>query len=94
MFLCRRAGLEFAPLDPSPGTAWLPFPMFGHPRQGTENIVWDRSGDGGFARLTCGTRIPAMSARWALVDGSRVPQCRCGSPALGCTWLLGTWSMT
>ena len=47
MFLCRHAGLELAPLDPSPGTVWLPFPMFGHPRQGTENIVSDRGRDGG-----------------------------------------------
>jgi hypothetical protein len=47
MFLCRRAGLEFAPLDRSPDTAWLPFPMFGHPLHGTENVVWDGSGDGG-----------------------------------------------
>jgi hypothetical protein len=44
MLLCRRAGLEFAPLDLSPDTAWLPFPMFGHPRHGTENVVWDRGG--------------------------------------------------
>lgn len=42
MLLCRRAGVEFAPLDPFPDTAWLPFPMFGHTRQGTENVVWDR----------------------------------------------------
>jgi hypothetical protein len=42
MLLCRRAGLEFAPLDPFPDTGWLPFPMFGHPRDGTENLVWDR----------------------------------------------------
>ena len=41
MLLCRRAGLEFAALDLSPNTAWLPFPMFGHPRHGTENLVWD-----------------------------------------------------
>ena len=43
MLLCRRAGLEFAPLDLFPDTAWLPFPMFGHPRHGTENVTWDRS---------------------------------------------------
>ena len=42
MLLCQRAGLEFAPVDPFPGTTWLPFPMFGHERQGTENVVWDR----------------------------------------------------
>jgi hypothetical protein len=47
MLLCRRAGLGFAPLDPSPDTAWLPFPMFGHPQHGTENVVWDRGGDQG-----------------------------------------------
>jgi hypothetical protein len=46
MLLCRRAGLEFAPLDLSPDTALLPVPMFGHPRQGTENVVWDRGGGG------------------------------------------------
>ena len=43
MHLCRRAGLDFAPLDLRPDTAWLPFPMFGHPRHGTENVTWDRS---------------------------------------------------
>ena len=42
MLLCQRAGLEFAPMDLSPDTAWLPFPMFGRPKQGTENVVWDR----------------------------------------------------
>lgn len=42
MLLCRRAGLDFAPMDLSPDTAWLPFPMFGRPRRGTENVVWDR----------------------------------------------------
>lgn len=42
MLLCRRAGLDFAPLDLSPDTAWLPFPMFGRPEHGTENVVWDR----------------------------------------------------
>jgi hypothetical protein len=41
MLLCRRAGLEFAPLDLRPDTAWLPFPMFGRQRHGTENVVWD-----------------------------------------------------
>ncbi len=44
MLLCSRVGLEFAALDLSPDTAWLPFPMFGHPRRGTENVVWDRGG--------------------------------------------------
>jgi hypothetical protein len=42
MLLCQRAGLEFAPLDLSADTAWLPFPMFGRARRGTENVVWDR----------------------------------------------------
>jgi hypothetical protein len=42
MLLCRRAGLEFAPLDPFPDSQWLPFPMFGHPRRGSENVVWRR----------------------------------------------------
>jgi hypothetical protein len=42
MLLCHRAGLEFAPLDLSPDSAWLPFPMFGRPRSGTENVLWDR----------------------------------------------------
>jgi hypothetical protein len=42
MLLCRRAGLDFAPLDLSVDTAWLPFPMFGRERSGTENVVWDR----------------------------------------------------
>jgi hypothetical protein len=42
MLLCQRAGLDFAPLDLSPDTAWLPFPMFGRPRHGTENVVWER----------------------------------------------------
>jgi hypothetical protein len=42
MLLCRRAGLDFAPLDLRLDTAWLPFPMFGHPKHGTENVVWNR----------------------------------------------------
>ncbi len=41
MLLCERAGLGFAPLDLRPDTAWLPFPMFGRPQHGTENVVWD-----------------------------------------------------
>jgi hypothetical protein len=41
MLLCRRAGVEFAPADPFADTAWLPFPMSGHPQHGTENVVWD-----------------------------------------------------
>ena len=39
MLLCQRAGLEFAPLDLFAGTAWLPFPMFGRARCGTENVA-------------------------------------------------------
>lgn len=42
MLLCQRSGLDFAPLDLSPDTAWLPFPMFGQPKHGTENVLWDR----------------------------------------------------
>ncbi len=42
MLLSRRAGLDFSPLDPFPDTAWLPFPVFGYERKGTENVVWDR----------------------------------------------------
>jgi len=42
MLLCQHAGLDFAPLDLRLDTAWLPFPMFGHPKHGTENVVWDR----------------------------------------------------
>jgi hypothetical protein len=43
MLLCDRAGLEFAPMDLAPDTAWLPFPMFGRSRSGTENVVWGRT---------------------------------------------------
>jgi hypothetical protein len=43
MLLCQRAGLDFAPVDLSAGTAWLPFPMFGRRRSGTENVVWERA---------------------------------------------------
>ena len=43
MLLCRRAGLDFAPLDLNQDTAWLPFAMFGRARSGTENVVWDRT---------------------------------------------------
>ena len=42
MLLCQRAGLDFAPMDRAPDTAWLPFPMFGRPKSGTENVVWER----------------------------------------------------
>jgi hypothetical protein len=47
MLLCRAAGLGFAPVDPSPETAWLPFRIFGRPRSGTENLVWDPRRDDG-----------------------------------------------
>jgi hypothetical protein len=43
MLLCRHAGLDFAPLDILGDTMWLPFPMFGRERSGTENVVWDRA---------------------------------------------------
>lgn len=43
MLLCQRAGLDFEPLDLSDDTAWLPFPMFGRARRGTENVVWERA---------------------------------------------------
>ena len=43
MLLCDRAGLDFAPMDLAPDTAWLPFPMFGRSRSGTENVVWERT---------------------------------------------------
>jgi hypothetical protein len=42
MLLCQHAGLDFAPLDLRLDTAWLPFPMFGHSKHGTENVVWNR----------------------------------------------------
>ena len=42
MLLCQRAGLEFAPLDTFTDTVWLPFPIFGRPEHGTENVVWER----------------------------------------------------
>jgi hypothetical protein len=42
MLLCQRAGLDFAPMDLFGDTAWLPFPMFGSPEHGTENVVWER----------------------------------------------------
>lgn len=41
MLLCQHAGLEFAPLDLRPDTAWLPFPLFGRAPSATENVVWD-----------------------------------------------------
>jgi hypothetical protein len=47
MLLCEAVGLEFAPLDPSLDTAWLPFELFGKTSSGTENVVWDgRRNDG------------------------------------------------
>jgi hypothetical protein len=36
MLLCQHAGLAFAPLDLRLYTAWLPFPMFGHPNPNAE----------------------------------------------------------
>jgi hypothetical protein len=47
MLLCDAAGLLFAPLDLSLGTAWLPFEIFGKRPSGTENVVWDPRSDGG-----------------------------------------------
>jgi hypothetical protein len=47
MLLCEAAGLEFAPVDLSLGTAWLPFELFGRRPSGTENVVWDPRHDGG-----------------------------------------------
>ena len=41
MLLCDAAGLEFAPVDLSVGTAWLPFEVFGRSQSGTENVVED-----------------------------------------------------
>ena len=43
MLLCQRAGVDFAPLDLFGDTAWLPFPMFGRQKSGTENVVWERA---------------------------------------------------
>jgi hypothetical protein len=43
MLLCQRAGLDFAAVDLFGDTAWLPFPMFGRQRHGTENVVWERA---------------------------------------------------
>jgi hypothetical protein len=47
MRLCRRAGLDFAPLDPFPDTTWVAHPRFAHPEQRAENVVWDREADDG-----------------------------------------------
>lgn len=47
MLLCEAAGLEFAPLDMFPGTAWLPFAIFGRTPSGTSNAVWDPRHEGG-----------------------------------------------
>ena len=49
MLLCDRAGLAFEPVDLHADTSWLPFPMFGAARHGTENVVWDR-GEGNGVR--------------------------------------------
>jgi hypothetical protein len=42
MLLCRRAGLDFVAMDLFESTSWLPFPMFGRPGHGAENVVWER----------------------------------------------------
>lgn len=48
MLLCRRADLEFSPIDPFPDTLWLPFRWLGDGRWSrAENVVWNRAeGDG------------------------------------------------
>lgn len=46
MLLCRAAGLDFAPLDISLGTAWLPFAIFGKHPSGTANMIRDPRHDG------------------------------------------------
>ena len=92
MLLCRRAGLEFAPLDLSPDTAWLPFPMFGHPRHGTENVVWERGED--VRAFDFWYPIRATSAPSAPGEGSPVPWCRSGSRLLACGSYRATLSTT
>ena len=47
MLLCDAAGLDFAPLDMSLGTAWLPFEIFGRKPSGTENVIVDPRSEGG-----------------------------------------------
>jgi hypothetical protein len=49
MLLCDRAGLDFAPVDLRDDTAWLPFPIFGATRHGTENVVSDPNEVGVYA---------------------------------------------
>jgi hypothetical protein len=46
MLLSHAAGFEFAPLDLSLGTAWLPFAIFGKSPSGTANVVRDPRHDG------------------------------------------------
>jgi hypothetical protein len=46
MLLCDAAGLGFAPLDMSLGTAWLPFEIFGRKPSGTENVIVDPRSEG------------------------------------------------
>jgi hypothetical protein len=46
MLLCDAAGLDFAPLDLSLDTAWLPFAMFGRSPSDTANVVSDPRHDG------------------------------------------------
>jgi hypothetical protein len=43
--LCWRAGLRFAPVDPFADTTWVAHPLFAHPCQGAENVVWDDGDD-------------------------------------------------
>jgi hypothetical protein len=44
MLLCRRADLEYSPVDPFPDTLWLPFRWLGEGRWArSENVVWNRA---------------------------------------------------
>lgn len=44
MLLCRRADLEYSPIDPFPDTLWLPFRWLGEGRWArSENVVWNRA---------------------------------------------------
>jgi len=46
MLVCRRAGLEYSPIDPFPDL-WMPFGVFGRgTKRGTANAVWERRDDG------------------------------------------------
>jgi hypothetical protein len=46
MLLSDAAGFDFAPLDLSLGTAWLPFAIFGKSPSGTANVLRDPRYDG------------------------------------------------